>query len=66
MNCPFCDDENIELVETYAENAGEKGPAVECGNCGLRGPVGQDDDHAWDLFGRIVIVANTTTPGKDE
>ena len=43
-NCPYCQQGNVELVEVWSENFQEKGPAVECTDCGLRGMVAQQSD----------------------
>ena len=44
MKCPFCENENVELVELWSENFQRYGPAVECLDCGLRGPVPDKED----------------------
>jgi Zn ribbon nucleic-acid-binding protein len=60
-SCPYCQQQNVELVEAWSENFQEKGPAVECIDCGLRGMIAQQGDdrtaiEAWNeiagLFAR--------------
>lgn len=55
MKCPFCLNENIELVETWSENFQYSGPAATCLDCGLRSPVPDpnEDDvdaKAWEFW----------------
>jgi len=55
-NCPYCKDQNVELVEAWSENFQGRGPAVECLDCGLRGMVAAqgDDDIAVKFWNEMV------------
>ena len=55
MICPFCRNDNCLLVEAWSENFQMMGPAVECPNCGMCGPVADNNNdklaiHIWNLI----------------
>lgn len=61
-NCPYCQQQNTELVEAWSENFQEMGSAVECLDCGLRSMIAQKGDdriaiEAWNSMAKAIIAA---------